>query len=511
MSRQQQPSPRFPRAVLATGVLYSLALAALLWPALLNSQPIFFFDTYGYVHGGARAFHALFGVDSAWNNPGGDAKALQGAARLASDGFISSARSIYYGVFLFIGDALSSLWVNVAAQAILVGWTLSLVLKHLGLAERYLLPSLLILLGLLTPLSFYSSYLMPDIFTGITILAIATLLGPTANGRSRHYGSWFVLLTLSLVFHASHIAIALLMAVAGPAIAWAVAGRNAVQWRGLFVVLLAIASGFLSQLVFSRVVEATYHHPPSRPPFLMSRVISDGPGYAYLKETCPANGFTICEFLGVLPLGNDAFLWSNDPEAGVFGVTDPETRHALVKEQAEFVGAVLRHDFGGQFRASLQNFLEQMGRFNILEFAYSDGLRAKVEMDLPPEFRDSFRASRLYRGAFPLEPANAVIMATLLCAGAILSAAALRGLLGPRPGREELTLFCLIIVSGIVLNAAVTGILSTPHDRYQARVIWLIPLLALLAALEGRRRFFTHSRGDKEDDCHRKLLEDGVS
>jgi len=511
VSRQQQSNPRFPRAVLATGVLYSLALAALLWPALLNSQPIFFFDTYGYVHGGARAFHTLFGVDSAWNTQGGDTNPLQETGSLASDGFISSARSIYYGVFLFLGDALTGLWANVIAQAILVGWTLSLVLKQLGLGERYLLPSLLTLLGLLTPLSFYSSYLMPDIFTGIAILAIATLLSSKGNGESAQYGSWFVLLALSLVFHASHIALALLMALAGPAIAWAVVGRKAVQWRGLFVVLLAIASGFLSQLVFSRVVEATYHHPPSRPPFLMSRVISDGPGYEYLKATCPANGFTICNFLPVLPLGNDAFLWSDDPEAGVFGVAESETRHALVNEQARFVLAVLRYDPGGQIRASLQNFVEQMGRFNILEFAYTDGLRAKVERDLPSRFQGDFRSTRLYQGDFPLKLANTVIMATLVCAGAILFAAAFRGLYGPRPGREELTLFCLIVVSGIVLNAAVTGILSTPHDRYQARVIWLIPLLALLAALEGRRRFFTHSRGDKEDDCHRKLLEDGVS
>jgi hypothetical protein len=36
---------------------------------------------------------------------------------------------------------------------------------------------------------------------------------------------------------------------------------------------------------------------------------------------------------------------------------------------------------------------------------------------------------------------------------------------------------------GVLLNAAVCGVLSGPHDRYQARTIWLVPLLAAGLAL----------------------------
>jgi hypothetical protein len=41
-----------------------------------------------------------------------------------------------------------------------------------------------------------------------------------------------------------------------------------------------------------------------------------------------------------------------------------------------------------------------------------------------------------------------------------------------------------IIVMAVVANAAVTGILSNVEDRYQARVIWLVPLLAGVLVLE---------------------------
>ena len=41
-----------------------------------------------------------------------------------------------------------------------------------------------------------------------------------------------------------------------------------------------------------------------------------------------------------------------------------------------------------------------------------------------------------------------------------------------------------VIVFMVIVNAFVTGVLSTVEDRYQSRVIWLVPLLAGLFVLE---------------------------
>jgi hypothetical protein len=41
---------------------------------------------------------------------------------------------------------------------------------------------------------------------------------------------------------------------------------------------------------------------------------------------------------------------------------------------------------------------------------------------------------------------------------------------------------------GIVINACACGALSAVDPRYQARVVWLIPLIALLAELQTRMR-----------------------
>jgi hypothetical protein len=41
-----------------------------------------------------------------------------------------------------------------------------------------------------------------------------------------------------------------------------------------------------------------------------------------------------------------------------------------------------------------------------------------------------------------------------------------------------------VIVSTVVANAFVTGILSMVENRFQSRVIWLLPLLAGILVLD---------------------------
>jgi hypothetical protein len=48
----------------------------------------------------------------------------------------------------------------------------------------------------------------------------------------------------------------------------------------------------------------------------------------------------------------------------------------------------------------------------------------------------------------------------------------------------------LVIIPTVLANAFVTGVLSTVEDRYQSRVVWLIPFLAvtlIFAWLAGPR------------------------
>jgi hypothetical protein len=48
----------------------------------------------------------------------------------------------------------------------------------------------------------------------------------------------------------------------------------------------------------------------------------------------------------------------------------------------------------------------------------------------------------------------------------------------------EQKIFCFVILWGELSNALICGALSGPHERYQGRLTWLIPLAALLLLYE---------------------------
>jgi uncharacterized membrane protein YeaQ/YmgE (transglycosylase-associated protein family) len=66
---------------------------------------------------------------------------------------------------------------------------------------------------------------------------------------------------------------------------------------------------------------------------------------------------------------------------------------------------------------------------------------------------------------------------------------AVAGMLALLPGflrrRDAMAGVIVAVLAGLVGNAAITGALSGPHDRYQSRVMWL-PVCALLLATARR-------------------------
>jgi hypothetical protein len=73
----------------------------------------------------------------------------------------------------------------------------------------------------------------------------------------------------------------------------------------------------------------------------------------------------------------------------------------------------------------------------------------------------------------------------------VLIIAALRFLLrrGLKQSRfDRVELFIGLICVGVVVNALICGVLGGPFDRYQSRVIWLIPAVAGALLLFSREK-----------------------
>ena len=140
METRPAPAAAVPRAAALL-----IAMLFLLAPALWNGFPLLFFDSGSYL---ARPF----------------------------DGSLSPGRSMVYGLVLASGS-FANFWPVVIVQAALSVWVIALVLRAHGFAGRpLLLVTLTAVLAAATSLPWLAGQLMPDLFSGLAVLALYLLL-----------------------------------------------------------------------------------------------------------------------------------------------------------------------------------------------------------------------------------------------------------------------------------------------------------------------------------------------
>lgn len=477
------------------GALFLGLLLISLWPSLFNHQPFFFDDTTTYLKGADAGLFKLTGVASAWTPT---AETVSPAVNLApasaapvdptnlhktdflENQTVLAGRSIYYGLLLYIGNLLGGFWLTVVFQATLYLASIGLTLKHLDVFSwpRWALVG--VFLAAVSPVAFYTSYLMPDLFAGLTILAVANLLIFGARLSFAERGFWFFTLLLGVLFHSSHILLAAGMLVLGALLAWLPKLRLSGVGAGMIVA--AIVCGFLGEGLFNFAVTKLTGAAPIRPPFIMARLIADGPGYEYLKKNCPDAGFKVCDYLDRLPTPNsDVFLWKHDKIEGVFTPEPIAVKRALSQEQYRFALAVVASDPMSYLRSALQSLGLQLSLFGVPEFNYTSVQMSRYHQQFPPALDASLQKTPAAQGKVPVESMGVVIYVTTMLLLIVYVYSLLTGRYAEL-GMSTLALSVLII-GGILANAVVCGLLSTPHDRYQARVIWLLPALVIMLEL----------------------------
>jgi hypothetical protein len=463
---QPETAPRVPReAVLAAkgphkfSVLGAVAvwLGALLltWPALLNRYPLLYPDSVTYVADGRPVARALF-------------------LHQFSDYY--GVRSLIYSLGILPFHGYVTLWPIVALNALLAAFVLWLVLRCT--VPRHTVASylvLLLLLSFLSSLSSFVSLIMPDILGPLLYLCIYLLM--FARDSLARVERWALILIAwwAAASHATHLILATGLCVL-LATLLLLRRQSRHRWKPVAEVAVILLFTAGSQFALHTYLYGEPSFNGERPPYLTARIIADGPGRWYLQQHCPDAKFALCDDVHNLPTDSDEFIWGAN---GVWARASEETRARLRNEELPFVLATLRAYPRQQIQKSAKNFCHQLTAFDFEPDANEWMVKELPEV-LPRE-NSRFQQSRQAQDDLDFDFFSCAQYWT------VIASLMLIGLFALRLWRRRLSRLLglgTVIFSVVMANAFVTGALSTVEDRYQSRVVWLIPLLAIVLLLD---------------------------
>ncbi len=453
-------------------------------PALINGGPFFYYDSAAYIENVAKAIAKLWHVSHDTRPSLSSTSSNSSFGVGQGDGIIYSGRSIYYGGLAYAGW-ITTIWLPIAVQCLTLAW-LTAGQSRLLLGTSWRRGTLLIAAALAfgSSAGAFAGLLMPDIWSGLAVLALALLWSP---GDPLTRGPQVVLLailTFAALSHNSHVALIGILLVACLVLRPLLATSLRPGRAALAVPALALGIGIAGQLAFTATVEATYGHPPLSRPFITAHLVDMGPGTAFARETCPTPAYAICAFVDRLPTDWIAFMFSRSDSDGVFATADAATQHALANEQVSFVLGTLASRPLATVGGLAMDGIRQFWVLTVADVPITRQSQAFLEDSFPPDLTALITATRIYN-----HPSWATGLTYLIEITSLGSALALaiwvfrRGRSAVTPSLYRLETLVLICVSGVIANALICGILASPYGRFQARIVWLLPMLVLYILL----------------------------
>lgn len=479
------------------GAGFALVAAILLcWPMLLTTAPLVYFDTVSYFSNGEQLWLRVLALvmPPAPVAPGAAADAMEAGIQHASAAGLSF-RSLPYST-LFYPLVMTPLGLVAACilQTTVVLWAFFGLVPRLTAQSRNAALAGFAAVGTLTTLPWFASYAMPDIL-GAVLPSYYALALRRADGLS--WGKQVALMLVAafaMLSHYGHLPLALGLALG--VLLWRT-WRGRLNWFAagfcMLPLLAALMVNFSASLVVSMVsggaapvvasaevageTEAGREAggadtlpgasvTPNRLPVMLARSLEDGPARVYLEETCATGDvYAMCEAFDEIPRNIHQLLWA---ETGLKSLP-PELVERIRLEETTVVLAAARAHPLLQAQAFAGNILGQLASTGTGEvLLIPEGASAATLESMPPSTE--------------LSEADPVLsfFDKLTWIVTALAAVVLLWRIATGRSREEVVEAALMTFFALLVNAVIYGGLSAPVDRYQSRMVWLVPAVLAL-------------------------------
>jgi hypothetical protein len=426
-------------------------------PALFNGYPLFYSDSALYIKASM-----LFG-------------------KLPSAEKIPYLSGLGYAFFVRAVTWKTTLWLVVFAQAVILNILIFRVIKALFAENktiRYHLP-ILIILSLFSSMGWTASQLMPDIFTSYIILSIFLFY----NGNNKNLWIYFflsVIIIISILSHLSNIGIYILLVFMIILLFLLLKSyrRNfKIFIRKTVMIIVLVCVSFFILKGLNKKYYNEYVLSPTSHIFFMARLMDTGFMKDFLNEKCDEKSYEMCKYKDSLLNSYDSFLWNPKSVFNKTGGWDLE-KHKDYKDIARDVISSPKY---------LSLFLCNCGihsLWQLVTWKTGDGLtnifnkesaqyQAVIKNYNRGEFRNDFQSSKQMQAKLNFDYINLINNIFLFVSVLIIIWTFIL-----KKQDKSMKFFTYIIFCGVMINAVVTSSLASVFDRFQSRIIWMIPLLA---------------------------------
>jgi hypothetical protein len=420
----------------------------LLLPAIYNGYPVVYSDTSTYLESG-------FLLETPFDRP------------------------ITYGLYTWLSSLNGwSLWTVIIGQAFLISWLIQQFAGFLnaGIKQGYIL-LVFFTLATFTSLPWTVCQLMPDIFTPVMMLS-ASLLLFAPHKPVKKFALFFVF-TLATSMHMSHIPINILFLLLLVGLKWIPGTKihlGAVRFVNIGILFILT---LLSVLTMGSALSKSRHA------FFMGAMVEHGITQAYLEKHCGEKQFLFCNYKDSLHMRAYEFLWNETSpfyKMGGFKGTREEFNKIIAGTftEPEFIGIHISE--------SVKATLHQCTLFGIGDgngpFGEGTELANRVKKFVPSEYEAYLLSVQSQAQLEFVRGWNYLIYATLICAVLVIIFIAI--IFSRR--RIQFPVVILVMLLYIFLNMWSSGTFANAIDRLGSKVIWLIPLLAILLLIKGREK-----------------------
>ena len=413
-------------------------------PALWNGYPLLQWDTGGYL---ARWY----------------------------EGYLVPSRSTVFGIYLHYGESFG-FWINIAIQSLATLWLLQLTLRVLGLMQTFRFVAISLLMILSTALPWLASMLLTDIFAGLSILSLFLLVVGASRTSGLEKIALFVFTAFAAATHSATLGVLFGLCVAGW-MARPLLGRR-LPIAGLAQASLTIVAGGLMLVSANHALSGKWAWTPGGTGVAFGRMMQDGIVARFLNDHCPRETFKLCPYRNEFPATADEFLWGKSVfnTLGRFDGLNDEMGTIVVESLRDYPA----WQAGAALRAMGQQLLHvATGEGTTVWIPHTYGI---IERYIPSQTAP-MRAARQQHWELSFDAINRLHVPVALISMLGLLALLAHSLAHRRI--DDLTLLAATVTLALLGNAFICAVISGPHDRYGARMVWVATFVMLMAV--GRR------------------------